>query len=50
VHPIIAWFAIMERKKAIVGMRHPMIVIDYHILKNKVTYYELGDEYLDQLK
>jgi hypothetical protein len=36
------------KKKATVAMRHPIIVIAYHILKNKVPYYELGDDYIDR--
>lgn len=35
------------KKKALIAVGHKMLVMSYHILKNKVPYRELGVTYLD---
>lgn len=35
------------KKKALIAVGHKMLVMSYHILKNKVPYRELGVNYLD---
>jgi transposase len=37
------------KKKAIVAVAHAMVVIIYHILRDKVPYYELGAHHFDRL-
>lgn len=37
------------KKKAIVAVAHAIVVIAYHILKEKVPYYELGADHFDRL-
>jgi transposase len=37
------------KKKAIVAVAHGILVIAYHVLKNKVSYQELGPDYFDKL-
>jgi len=37
------------KKKAIVAVAHAMVVIAYHILKDKVPYHELGADHFDRL-
>jgi transposase len=37
------------KKKAIVAVAHSILVIGYHILKEKVPYYELGADHFDRL-
>lgn len=37
------------KKKANVAVGHAILVIVYHILKNKVPYYELGADHFDRL-
>lgn len=36
------------RKRAIVAVAHSILVIAYHILKDKAPYYELGGDYFDK--
>lgn len=36
------------KKKAIVAVAHTVLVIAYHLLKDKVTYQELGANYFDE--
>lgn len=38
-----------EKKKAAVAVGHAILVMGYHILKNKVPYRELGADYFDRL-
>lgn len=35
------------KKRALIAVGHKMLVMSYHILKNKVPYRELGVTYLD---
>lgn len=35
------------KKKALIAVGHKMLIMSYHILKNKVPYRELGVNYLD---
>lgn len=35
------------KKKALIAVGHKMLVMSYHILKNKIPYRELGVNYLD---
>jgi transposase len=35
------------KKRAIVAVGHKILIMCYHILKNKVPYKELGGNYLD---
>lgn len=35
------------KKRALIAVGHKMLVMSYHILKNKVPYRELGVNYLD---
>jgi len=37
------------KKKAIVGVAHALLVVVYHILKNQVSYRELGSDHFDKL-
>jgi len=37
------------KKKAALAVAHTILVICYHILKHKVPYHELGDNYFDRL-
>jgi transposase len=38
----------MGKKKALVAVGHSILVIAYHVLKNKHTYQELGGDYFDK--
>jgi transposase len=38
----------MGKKKALVAVGHSILVIVYHVLKNKVSYQELGGDYFDR--
>ncbi len=38
----------LGKKKALVAVGHTVLVIAYHILKNKVSYRELGGDYFDR--
>jgi transposase len=38
------------KKRALVAVGHKMLIMSYHILKNKVEYKELGVNYLDSRK
>ena len=38
----------MGKKKALVAIGHSILVIVYHVLKNKASYQELGGDYFDQ--
>lgn len=35
------------KKRALIAVGHKMLIMSYHILKNKVPYRELGINYLD---
>lgn len=37
------------KKKAATAVAHAILVISYHILKDKIPYHELGDDYFDRL-
>jgi transposase len=37
------------KKKAAIAVAHSILIICYHILKDKVPYQELGDDYFDRL-
>lgn len=37
------------KKKAIVAVGHTMLVIIYHMIKNRLPYNELGDEYFNKM-
>jgi len=37
------------KKKAVVGVAHAILVIAYHILRDKVPYHELGPNHFDRL-
>lgn len=37
------------KKRAIVAVGHTILKIGYHMLKHKVSYYELGNDYFDRL-
>lgn len=36
------------KKKAVIAIGHKILVMAYHILKDKVGYQELGADYLDK--
>jgi transposase len=36
------------KKKALVAVGHSILVIAYHILKNRASYHELGGDYFDR--
>ena len=38
----------MGSKKALVAIAHKMLIAIWHILKNKVSYKDLGADYLNQ--
>jgi hypothetical protein len=38
----------MSRKKALVAVGHSLLVIVYHVLKNRASYQELGGDYFDR--
>lgn len=38
------------KKRALVAVGHKMLIMSYHIIKNKVEYKELGVDYLDSRK
>lgn len=38
----------MGKKKALVAVSHSILVIAYHILKNRASYHELGGDYFDR--
>jgi hypothetical protein len=38
----------MGKKKALVAAGHSILVIVYHVLKNKVSYQERGEDYFDR--
>jgi len=38
----------MGKKKALVAVGHSILVIAYHILKNRVSYHDLGGDYFDR--
>jgi transposase len=38
----------MGKKKALVAVGHSILVIAYHILKNRASYHELGGDYFDR--
>jgi len=37
------------KKRALVALAHTLLVIIYHVLKNRTTYHELGPDYFDHL-
>jgi transposase len=37
------------KKKAAIAVGHAVLVIAYHVIKNKIPYYELGADYFDRL-
>src|SRR5262245_780278 len=37
------------KKRALVGLGHTLLVMIWHMLKNKTTYHELGADYFDRL-
>lgn len=39
----------LGKKKAIVAVAHSLLIVIYHILKDKVPYHELGADYFDRL-
>lgn len=38
----------MGKKKALVAVGHSILVIVYHVLKNRVSYQELGGDYFEK--
>ena len=38
----------MGKKKALVAVGHSILVIIYHVLKNRTNYHELGGDYFDR--
>lgn len=36
------------KKRAIVALGHKLLVVAYHVLKEKKSYKELGEDYLEQ--
>ena len=38
----------MGKKKALVAVGHSILVIVYHILKNRASYHDLGGDYFDR--
>ena len=38
----------MGKKKALVAVGHSILVIVYHVLKNRTSYQELGGDYFDK--
>jgi transposase len=38
------------QKRASLAVAHTILVIAYHLLKNKVQYYELGGDYFDRIR
>lgn len=38
------------KKRALVAIGHKILIMSYHILKDKVSYKELGEEYLNRIK
>jgi transposase len=38
----------MSKKKALVAVGHSLLVIIYHVLKNRASYQELGGDYFDR--
>lgn len=38
------------KKRALVAVGHKILIISYYILKNKVSYKELGEEYLNRIR
>jgi len=38
----------MGKKKALVAIGHNLLVIAYHIMKQRVSYKELGEDYFDR--
>ncbi|MFO7789895.1 MAG: hypothetical protein R6V32_04930 [Bacteroidales bacterium] len=40
----------MGKKKAIIAVGHKILIASYFIIKNKVAYNELGEEYLSNFK
>src|SRR5437588_1915007 len=38
----------MSKKKALVAVGHSLLVIVYHVLKNRASYQELGGDYFDR--
>lgn len=39
----------IRRKKAIVALGHTMLIIIYHMIKNRLPYNELGKEYFNKM-
>jgi transposase len=37
------------KKRAIIAVGHTMLVIIYHMIKNRLPYNELGDDYFDKM-
>src|SRR5262245_57258906 len=37
------------KKRALLAVRHSLLVIIYHVLKNNVGYHDLGPDYFDTL-
>jgi hypothetical protein len=38
------------KKRALVALGHTLLVIIYHLLKNRTTYQELGGDFLERLE
>jgi hypothetical protein len=38
------------KKRALVALAHTILVVVYHVIKEKVDYVELGANYLDELE
>ena len=38
----------MGKKKALVAVGHSILVIAYHVLKNRASYQELGGDYFER--
>lgn len=38
------------KKKALIAVGHKILIASYFIIKNKVTYNELGEEYLSNFR
>lgn len=38
------------KKRALVAVGHKILIMSYYILKHKVSYKELGEEYLNRIR
>ena len=37
------------RKRALIAVAHSILIVIYHVMKNRVPYHELGDEFFEKL-